>query len=134
MHLNDFIIADDIRHELGNKISILGIYQDVITLNIPQDMDGAIPLRLGFYIRLRLDSGDAEPTKFEMYLTFNSEELARFEGKILKVEESSVLVLPLIANMLPITQYGVIKFDLKIMNEAELLFETSESIEIRAPK
>ena len=134
MHLIDFIIADDIRHELGNKISIMGVYQDSILLEIPSDLDGAIPLRLAAFIRLRVDTEDKEPNKFAVDINCAGENIARFEGSVLSKGETPVLTLPLVASMLPITNYGAITFDLKIMNDDNLLFEYSESLEIMAPK
>ena len=47
MKITDFIICDDVRMEIGNKISIMGIYNDSIILSVPgAETTWPVPLRL----------------------------------------------------------------------------------------
>jgi hypothetical protein len=58
MKLNCFLICDDIRNELGNKQSLIGVYDDVINFQAPQVDMGKWPkfIRLGIYIKLEFEN------------------------------------------------------------------------------
>jgi len=58
MKLIDFIICDDIRTELGNKFSLMGIYEDAINFNVSANESGKWPkvIRIGFFIRIKTEN------------------------------------------------------------------------------
>jgi hypothetical protein len=66
MKLNCFLICDDIRNELGNKQSLIGVYDDVISFSVPQTDIGKWPkvIKLGIYIKLEFEK-EAEKASFQ---------------------------------------------------------------------
>jgi hypothetical protein len=66
MKLNCFLICDDIRNELGNKQSLIGVYDDVISFSAPQPNVGKWPkvIKLGIYIKLEFEN-EAEKAGFQ---------------------------------------------------------------------
>jgi hypothetical protein len=66
MILNCFLICDDIRNELGNKQSLIGVYDDVINFSAPQADIGKWPkvIRLGIYIKLGFEN-ESEKGRFQ---------------------------------------------------------------------
>ena len=56
MKLKDFIICDDIRTEINNKVSLIGVYNDALNFMVPERAINTWPkiLRLGLFIRLAI--------------------------------------------------------------------------------
>ena len=54
MKLIDFIICDDIRTEISNKVSLIGVYNDALNFVVPEKAVNTWPkgLRLGVFVRL----------------------------------------------------------------------------------
>lgn len=68
MRIASFIICDDIRQEVGNKLTLVGIYADTLAFHLPPESQRwplVIP-KLCFYVRLRLDPGESPPDAFEL--------------------------------------------------------------------
>ena len=57
MKLKDFIICDDIRTEINNKLSLMGIYNDALNFSVPEKLVDKWPkvIHLGFFIRFDLE-------------------------------------------------------------------------------
>jgi len=62
MKITNFIVCDDIRHEEGNKISLMGVYDEVITFPVSPDKVDVWPKTLSFavYIRAAIDREDVD--------------------------------------------------------------------------
>lgn len=62
MIVDCFIVCDDIRSELGNKYSLMGIYLDSVVFQRLKGSTEVWPkaLKLGFYIRLVKEQEDME--------------------------------------------------------------------------
>ena len=60
MKISNFIICDDIRTEIGNKHSLIGVYDGVIEFNVPPSEIGKWPkvLKLGLFARFTTESDD----------------------------------------------------------------------------
>jgi hypothetical protein len=60
MKISNFIICDDIRSELGNKHSLIGVYDGVIEFNVSPSENGKWPkvLKLGLFARFIAESED----------------------------------------------------------------------------
>lgn len=48
MKIVDFILCDDIRQELGNKVSLMGIFSDAVVLQ--QEVSWPIRMNFGVFI------------------------------------------------------------------------------------
>ncbi len=70
MKLDCFIVCDDIRAELGNKFSLMGIYLDRIVFQRPKGTPEIWPkaIKLGFYLRFLAEKKDEA---IESGITFN---------------------------------------------------------------
>jgi hypothetical protein len=118
MHLTDFIVCDDIRHEINRKVTLVGIYGDSINLISTPGTKVTWPLamKLGLYIRLQIDSTDEiKPnTLFELTCLHEGMEFMRFDGSmILKESIKSLFAIPLSA-VIPFPGPGKITFALKL--------------------
>jgi hypothetical protein len=110
MKLKDVMLCDDIRTEVANKFSLMGIYYDVIRILSRPELPVAFPInmRLGLMVRLAADETDQFPLTFKIRYHINN------EGEIPNQREKIKLVnLPLITNV-PITKQGTLSFDLQL--------------------
>lgn len=78
MKITNFIICDDVRTEIGNKHSLIGIYDGVIEFNVTQGTAGVWPknLKLGLFAKLFAET-EEEKTKinrFKIKLIINGTE------------------------------------------------------------
>ncbi|MDY0391762.1 MAG: hypothetical protein RBQ88_12735 [Desulfobulbus oligotrophicus] len=130
MRLTDFLIADDVRHEIGGKFSIMGVYGDGIKINSAQ-AKWPIPFRIALFLRASLDECEKIPDSFSLAISMGENKIAEMNGTIsLKSKEAiGQLVLPLLIFPLPLPGPGLISFVLKIMAGEEVLLDESRTID-----
>ena len=115
MRLIDFIIADDIRQELGNKISVMGIYNDRMNFNMPKGIEGPFPFHLGTLIRILLEENDQIPDRFSVSILFDEKEVGSITGGVkTTAEKINFIVIPIVVNALPIPGSGVLRANVKV--------------------
>lgn len=135
MKIVDYIIAEDIRYETGNKFSVMGIYSDEIKLGLPSDIVWPIPFRFGVFIRVEIDNSDIPPNRFVLKVDVDEKDIARMEGNIeFKNIESKKSVrtisLPLVISPFPLPGYGNIRFTFEIYKDEELLNSEIQTLQI----
>jgi len=104
MRIHDFVVGEDIRVEMGNKHSVMGIFGDYLSATIPAAAgDAPISLRLAFLLRLDVGPTDPDTLHFEFKIFSGEKDFARFEGATAKPNQfKGLLALPLIANVLQV--------------------------------
>ncbi len=82
MKLIDFIICDDIRQEVGGKVTLVGVYEDRIMINTPSPdaVRWPVPLRLGFFIRLLNDGSAPGIDGFDLQVRCSGKIICRLSG------------------------------------------------------
>jgi hypothetical protein len=91
MKLIDFIVCDDIRHEVGGKQTLVGVYSDriVFKANTPE-AKWPVSKFLGVVVRFKIDESDPPFDGFDITLDLNTHsstkphQLAKIEGIIKK--------------------------------------------------
>jgi len=75
MKLLDFIICDDIRNEIGNKHSLMGVYDDSIEFHVTPDKQNTWPklLRIGIYAKVKTEDNE-EVFNFKIRKKYNQKE------------------------------------------------------------
>lgn len=130
MKIIDYIIAEDIRFETGNKFSVMGIYSDEIKLVLPSDITWPIPFRFGVFIRVEIENSDVPPNRFVLKIDVDEKDIARMEGNIEFKESVRTISLPLVISPFPLPGYGGIRFIFEIYNNDELVSSESHSLQI----
>jgi hypothetical protein len=86
MKVVDFLICDDIRTEIGNKHSIIGLYDDAITFNVSIAEKGKWPkiIKLGIFIKARFDNNQEKKQvgKFRLDVMLNETNKTIAEGEL----------------------------------------------------
>ena len=100
MRVHDFVVGEDIRVEMGNKHSVMGIFGDYLSVGLPTaEIKAPVALRLAFLVRLEVGPTDPETIHFEFKISSQDKDFARFEGAMGKPREfKGLLALPLIAH------------------------------------
>jgi len=82
MKLVDFLICDDIRHEQGDKLSLMGVYGNSINLHIPKEVQKPIAWRFAVYLRVLVEDNDRIPDRCSVIFHDSKKELVNFNGPI----------------------------------------------------
>jgi hypothetical protein len=119
VQIKDVIVCDDIRSELANKFSLMGLYFNRIVIEPKGEaIKFPILLKLGLMIRLNGEDADAFPQDFEIKYLLNNQQIAKVEGRLelTNVRNKKELILPIVVN-LPITGYGKLDFNLNFSKD-----------------
>ena len=82
MKLLDLIVCDDIRPELGNKVSLMGLYSNLIIDSQEGVCQWPQQLRLGFFARCKTEHGDVQPDAFQFEFIRNGETISSVQGTV----------------------------------------------------
>ena len=129
MKFYDIIFCDDIRDEINNKKSLVGVYNDRIVFHTNQKVEIQWPVRtrLSVLLRFKLDSADQYPDKFEFEYFMNDKSIAKVEGA-LKIDSSRFqeqISLPLKAEGIPL-ELGKLGFSIKLYKGNKLLLSEED--------
>ncbi|SNX59754.1 hypothetical protein SAMN06296273_1188 [Nitrosomonas ureae] len=134
MRISDFIIAEDIRNETGNKFSIMGIYNEEIILNQPEDVKWPIPFRFGIFIRIDMEDSTEAPNRFLFKIIRDEKLEAQVDGNIESIENAPTITIPLVLFPFPIFGDGKLQFCFEVFKEDNLLIEQTEEVEVISKK
>lgn len=121
MKITDYIIAEDIRTETGNKFSIMGIYNEEVRLNFPDNIQWPVPYRFGVYIRLEIEDSDVLPNRFMLKVDYNNNTVAQIDGKLENIASTHAISLPFVIQPFPLPGYGTLQFNFEIYNDENLV-------------
>jgi hypothetical protein len=84
MKLRDFSFCDEVRFERSNKISVMGLYGDLINLQSkdPSDLKFPIFIRLATLLRFDFDKDEVKPDSFKLILKMNGNVVAEVTGSM----------------------------------------------------
>jgi hypothetical protein len=125
----NYIFCDDIRHEIGGKVTLVGVYNDRIVFNPPpnlKDVPWPVTLKLGVFVKLCFDSEDKDIDSFELELLLNNDKiLQRINGKIAKKAERQFLNIVFVNPALQIPSAGEINTRITFKENNKKITEVS---------
>lgn len=139
MRVLDFIVAEDVRQEIGNKVSVMGIIGDTMTFSFPESAnkpsgDAPFPFHLGIFIRLLSEAADEKPDRFTLTISLGGQQIAGAEGTLrpigLDLPMGGHISLPIIINPLPIIGPGELKIKATVYSGSKALLEESNPFPI----
>lgn len=74
MRVLDFIVCDDIRHEIGKKFSLMGVLTDSIQVVVAESGKPFL-LRIGLFARVLLEANDLFPDSLRLTIRRGEEEV-----------------------------------------------------------
>ena len=116
MKILDFLVCDDIRNEIGNKVSIMGLYDDVITFNVTPENKNKWPkqLKLCFFIRTLFEEQDKEQNFDSFTITSklgkHSSILAKGDFEPTQISKSDKMILTILNDGFIFNEAGEMSF------------------------
>lgn len=71
MKIQSFLICDDIRTEIGNKNSLIGVYDESIIFQVSSENQGSWPKQKQFGIFVKLFNKNDNPSSFSFSIIYN---------------------------------------------------------------
>lgn len=124
MKLIDFIVCDDIRREIGNKHTLVGVYDETVEFSVGKSGFKQWPkaMKLGFFIRVNFD--DEVPDEFSFNMLFLTEKKELGKGKvIINPTASKRLNIVIVHNAFVFPNEGKIEFELVFYKNGKIIQE-----------
>jgi hypothetical protein len=124
MKIIDFIICDDIRREIGNKHTLVGVYDESIDFSVEKDYYKKWPkgIKLGFFIRIALLT--MMPDEFSFNMIFEDKKTEMGRGKIKQDSPiSQRLNLIIVHNNFLFQNAGEVKFQIDFFKNGTRIAE-----------
>ena len=122
MKIIDFIVCDDIRNEVNNKVSLIGIYNDAINFIVPANSSWPKILQLGLFIRLDFENDNEYKNigKLEILSKINEEVIFQISQNLTNNEQDIIprkrMIISVVLNQVNINKPGDMELSLKVYN------------------
>jgi hypothetical protein len=127
-------VCDDIRQEVGNKLTLVGVYNDKIVFrSSPGTKEFLWPasLKLGFFVKLSVDKEDIDRgiDSFELEVLLDDEKvLQKVRGNIELKAGNKLLQLIAVNPLLAIPSVGEMSLKITFMKSDKKILEVSSEI------
>jgi hypothetical protein len=127
MKVKDVIFCDDIRSEINNKSSLMGIYADriVFKFNSMESEKWPIFYRLCLLLRVQLEPNDPRVDKFKFHFIMNGKNMDELEGLVKMEDGINILTINILAEGLPIEK-GSLGFAFNLFFQGKEVFSANE--------
>lgn len=84
MKFLDAIFCDDIRQEINNKLSLMGLYNDRMVLNVNKQVEVTWPqpINLSTLLRFSFEKDEEQPDCFEFEYLLNKKSIIKINGEL----------------------------------------------------
>ncbi len=124
MKLLDFLVCDDIRQEIGQKTTLVGIYRDLV-ISFVKEAKWPFVIRLCFYLRFKRAEMDSMPDGFIVDFLLNENKFHTLDGTLGISPDAEVdyFDLMLVNNAFLIPGDGKITFLVKFLKNEHVIQE-----------
>jgi len=123
MKLLDFIVCDDIRNEVGEKLSFMGVFGDNITLQVQAGAPRPISFKVSAFFRFLIEDTDPIPDSFRILTSLGKKESAKFEGTIGVVGRPKLLGLALPPVVVAVTEPASLSFRVVLSANGRIILD-----------
>lgn len=122
MRVLDFIICDDVRVEVNNKHTLVGVFGDSILFPVPKTSEDVWPkrIKLSFFVRLAVDESDTLPDEVSFSYILNEEEKEVARGKMTPPVSIKVILLVFSFDNIVIQNKGNLSFKLTFYKDGKI--------------
>jgi hypothetical protein len=123
MEILDFIVCDDIRREMGNKHTIVGVYNDRIVFSSRPDFKWGIRKSLGFFLKFQKEAGDPDYDGFQFTIFLNDEKnkLENIRGEINVTDPNRPIVIDIVFPVFKFTGPGSLIIKIVFLKGTEVV-------------
>ena len=128
MKIINCIVCDDIRHEVGNKVTLVGLYDDKIKIQTPEPLKLKWPLhmRLSLFARLKFEKNETFPSRFEYQILNNDQKILSVPGDIKIADAENPIALSFVSNV-AIQTPGKLIFRVEFTKDQKNILEKLET-------
>lgn len=134
MLIKNILIGEDIRQEVGNKISLMGIVGDSLNMTIPANTpkDTPVSLALAFLVTMESDDPKKDPKSFDVLVEMHlgSQHLGKMDAKMTSTGNDRVIHLSVPKLGLLVTESSTFSISAQITKDGKLLDEGSAILNI----
>lgn len=125
MKIQDFLICDDIRQEVGNKFSLMGIYDSDIKIQAraPESLAWPLGINLALFGRFQMESTDPIFDSFEIQVQHNKHEVAKVQANLTSVSRDNPITLNTRMPGFPLPGPGELTFYVKFNQGGSTVIE-----------
>jgi hypothetical protein len=133
MKLIDFIVCDDIRQEIGGKITLVGVYEDRLMINAPSPdkVRWPVQLKLGFFIRMLNDGTAPEMDNFDLQVHCNKKTICRLSGPLKIKKQHGLMNLFFVNSAVRFPSEGTLSVTLFFKKADDVVFEIKPDLNIK---
>jgi len=118
MKLISFISCEDVRRELDNKVSLLGVFEGLI-VQPDAFAKGPAIIRVATHLRFQIEEGDQIPDEASVVITLNGDLLARADSLVVVGDREVPVTYASTMMMLPIARPGTVAFAYRFRAEGK---------------
>jgi len=122
MKILDFIAAEDIRIEIGNKHSLIGIYSEKVVLPIQGNITWPFPLRLAVFIRISKEQDGNLVDCLNLEILHNGKLIVPVKAPLGPPTESPSIIIAANMNPFPLPGPGILDFNLQLLSRGTIVF------------
>ncbi len=119
MKFIDAIFCDDIRHEINNKLSLMGLYNDQLILSNSAEIKWPVSMNLSLLLRFQLEKKESNPDHFYFEFILNKKNIVTLNGKFDQNNNQTQFILAIVSSI-PL-EPGDLGFIVKLYRGEELL-------------
>ncbi len=123
MKLLDFIVCDDVRQEIGGKVTVVGVYGDGLNVHIPPgDIAGKPVIKLALLARVLFEKSEEKPDSFYIDFNLNGKSITHVSGQLsVQAPEISFLNIISILNQFAIPESGKLTFRIQFKLKEKII-------------
>jgi len=133
MKLVDFIVCDDIRQEVGGKVTLVGVYEDRLMINVPNPdaMRWPAKLKLGFFIRLLNDGTAPAMDNFDLQVHCDKKTICRLSGPLKIKKQRGLMNLFFVNSAVRFPSEGTLSVTLLFKKSDDVVYEIKPDLNIK---
>jgi len=133
MKIIDFILAEDVRKEFANQHSLIGVYNEKVSLGLPSDAPWPRLFKLAIYARVAKADSEIWPDRIRICILHNDKLVgAPIEGPV-EVKKSESSYMQIVVNATPGVPFpspGTLTVTLDLISNGEVVMSGKSPIPI----
>jgi hypothetical protein len=129
MKITSTIVSDDIRDEIGGKITLVGVYNRGLGLP-PETVFPSLLPRLCILVRLELGADDPTPDNFALRLTFDGATAIDNTSPLKVLDREQPIQIRLAFMPFTLEGFGALSFNFSIRAQDKEVFAFSEDLPV----
>jgi len=130
MKIEAFLFCEDIRLELGNKFSLMGVLGDTLGFVSTEENSWPKHVNLAVFVRLAPFGGEVIPDSVILNFDLNGEAIGEVVGSFNVLNKNDVTNVPINLPRVPIKQTGNLNFHMKFLSGENTLVEEIRTLKI----